>query len=108
DALFISLPMSGKGYDAPAFARLVAAFSTISKWPVVVSCPLAATREEFEQHGVVTFEHDEDAMQALGHLAQHAKRQDVARRLQTPMLDDAQSERRSQPELVTSTRFLSE
>ncbi|NYT38727.1 CoA-binding protein [Allopusillimonas soli] len=106
DALFISLPMSGKGYDAPAFAQSVAAFSKATNRPVVLACPLAATRQVFEQADVVTFEHDEDAMQALGHVAKQRELQEVAGRLYDIVGHDrASNDSRA---ATMGTRFLSE
>lgn len=69
DAFFISLPMSGKGYDVPQFARDAAEFMTRTGKPTVVASPLESTRALFEQAGVPTFVHDEDAMFALSQLA---------------------------------------
>ncbi len=69
DAFFISLPMSGKGYDVPQFARDAAEFMTRTGKPTVVASPLESTRALFEQAGVPTFAHDEDAMFALSQLA---------------------------------------
>ena len=69
DAYFIALPMSGKGYDVERFARDAALFSAATgRRPTVMASPLASTRQSFEAQGVVTFEHDEDAMAALGEL----------------------------------------
>lgn len=69
DAYFISLPMSGKGYDVPRFAADARAFAGQTGRPVVVASPLAATRAAFIEAGVPCFAHDEDAMAALGELA---------------------------------------
>jgi len=84
DALFISLPMSGQGYDAEQFAKDTAAFQADSGKPVVLACPLQRTREVFESHGVAAYEHDEDAMAALGQLsavsALQAKAEEFAER----------------------------
>lgn len=71
DLFFISLPMSGKGYDVPRFARDAHQFAQVTGAPVVIASPLASTRAEFEQHGVLCFEHDEDAMAALAQFARH-------------------------------------
>lgn len=81
DAYFISLPMSGKGYDVPQFAQDTASFAKQTGKPTVVASPLASTRELFERAGVATFEHDEDAMLALGQLARVAALQKEAERL---------------------------
>jgi acyl-CoA synthetase (NDP forming) len=81
DAYFISLPMSGKGYDVERFANDAAAFRESTGKPTVVASPLASTRKVFEAAGVVSFEHDEDAMAALGELMQGRERAAEARRL---------------------------
>jgi acyl-CoA synthetase (NDP forming) len=81
DAYFISLPMSGKGYDVPQFAQDTASFAKQTGKPTVVASPLASTREAFERAGVATFEHDEDAMLALGQLARVTALQREAERL---------------------------
>ena len=69
DMAFISLPMSGKGYDAATFAADAARVMNDLCMPIVLACPLAKTREAFELAGIVSFAHDEDAMEALGQLA---------------------------------------
>lgn len=84
DALFITLPMSGKGYDTDQFARDAAAFTAETGLPVVVSCPLAASRRIFAQAGLATFEHDEDALAALGQLARLSGLRETALRLARP------------------------
>ncbi|MGE3679726.1 MAG: acetate--CoA ligase family protein, partial [Burkholderiales bacterium] len=71
DAYFISLPMSGRGYDVPRFARDAAGFARRTGKPVVVASPLESTRAVFRAEGLATFEHDVDAVAALGQLAQH-------------------------------------
>jgi len=68
DAYFISLPMSGKGYDIPRFAQDTKLFGNVTGKPIVLACPLESTREVFRKAGVVSFEHDEDAMAAIGEL----------------------------------------
>lgn len=65
DAYFISLPMSGRGYDVPRFAADARAFAEATGRPVVVASPLEGTRRVFEEAGVVSFAHDEDAMASL-------------------------------------------
>lgn len=69
DMVFVSLPMSGRGYDAAQFARDAASAKRDRGIPIVVSCPLEKTRKTFEEAGIATFAHDEDAMEALGQLA---------------------------------------
>lgn len=81
DACFISLPMSGKGYDVQQFAQDTADFARQTGKPTVVASPLPSTRELFERAGVATFAHDEDAMLALGQLARVTELKKEADRL---------------------------
>jgi acyl-CoA synthetase (NDP forming) len=71
DGFFVSLPMSGKGYDVPRFARDAAQFVAKTGKPLVLASPLASTREVFRAEGVVTFEHDVDAVSALTQFLRH-------------------------------------
>lgn len=73
DGFFISLPMSGQGYDVPRFARDAADFMARTAKPVVLAAPLEATRRAFEASGVPAFEHDVDAMEALAQILNHAQ-----------------------------------
>ncbi len=73
DAYFISLPMSGKGYDVPRFARDAAQFAARTGKPLVIASPLESTRAVFRAQGLVTFEHDVDGMAALGQFMRHAE-----------------------------------
>jgi acyl-CoA synthetase (NDP forming) len=73
DGFFISLPMSGQGYDVPRFARDTADFMARTAKPVALAAPLEATRRAFEAAGVPAFEHDVDAMQALAQCLRHAR-----------------------------------
>lgn len=81
DAYFISLPMSGKGYDVPRFAADARAFAQQTGRPVVVASPLASTRQSFIDAGVPCFAHDEDAMAGLGELARGQALRAESRRL---------------------------
>lgn len=87
DLFFISLPMSGKGYDVPRFAHDARQFAQVTGAPVVVASPLASTRAQFEQEGVLCFEHDEDAMAALAQFARHQAMRRAA--LALPSASDA-------------------
>ncbi|HYD57671.1 MAG TPA: acetate--CoA ligase family protein [Burkholderiales bacterium] len=71
DGVFVSLPMSGRGYDVPRFAADTAAFAAQTGKPVVLAAPLEATRRAFEAAGVPAFEHDVDAMEALAQVLNH-------------------------------------
>ncbi len=103
DAYFISLPMSGKGYDVERFARDAAQFRAATGRPTVLASPLASTRGAFEAQGVVTFEHDEDAMAALGELVRGQLLRPEALRLSS-----LESEGTAPRDLEGSAGFLSE
>jgi acyl-CoA synthetase (NDP forming) len=104
DAFFISLPMSGKGYDVPQFARDAAEFMARTGKPAVVASPLESTRLLFEQAGVPTFAHDEDAMFALSQLAAVSRLRRDAGRIRGAM----PSGRHAAAEHNGSSVFLSE
>ncbi|KQT13905.1 acetate--CoA ligase family protein [Ramlibacter sp. Leaf400] len=103
DSYFISLPMSGKGYDVPRFAQDARAFARATGRPVAVASPLASTRQAFEDAGVPCFAHDEDAMAALGELARGEAIRAEARRLAA--LDAGPA---ATPPLPSGSGFLSE
>ncbi|RXN83424.1 CoA-binding protein [Achromobacter aloeverae] len=104
DALFISLPMSGLGYDARQFAQDSARFQEATGIPVVLACPLEQTRRIFDEAGLVAFEHDEDAMAALGQLARIRTLQHEAGRLWRGIARPHHPRKGPLP----ATRFLSE
>jgi acyl-CoA synthetase (NDP forming) len=81
DAYFISLPMTGQGYDVPRFARDAGAFAASTGKPLVFASPLAGTRAAFDAEGVAAFAHDEDAMAALGEVVHGEALQREAARL---------------------------
>ncbi|MGE4338880.1 MAG: acetate--CoA ligase family protein [Pigmentiphaga sp.] len=81
DLFFVSLPMSGKGYDVPRFAQDMARFAVSTGRPVAVASPLVSTRRTFEHVGTVTFAHDEEAIAALGDVFRHHQLRDEAERL---------------------------
>ncbi len=104
DAYFISLPMSGKGYDVPQFADDAANFSEKTGKPTFVASPLASTRRAFEAAGVVTFDHDEEAMAALGKIAAVSALRAEANRLSKLHVET----RRDFSNPMNGGRFLSE
>ena len=71
DGFFLSLPMSGQGYDVPRFARDAAQFMRAHGKAVVLASPLGRTRELFREAGVPAFEHDVAAMEALAQFLRH-------------------------------------
>jgi acyl-CoA synthetase (NDP forming) len=103
DSYFISLPMSGKGYDVPRFAQDAREFASATGRPVVVASPLPSTRQAFEAAGVPCFAHDEDAMAALGELSLGEDLRAEARRLAALTAASAPAQA-----LPAATGFLSE
>jgi acyl-CoA synthetase (NDP forming) len=73
DLHFISLPIAGKGYDTPTFARDTAAFMRETGKAIAVAQPQEKIAAEFRAEGIPTFTHDSDAIAALGQLAAHAE-----------------------------------
>ena len=72
DLLLLAMPVAGTGYDVPAFARDMAAFSLTHETPVAVAAPQKSVREEFTKAGVPTFASERVAMDALAQVADHA------------------------------------
>ncbi|TFY96635.1 CoA-binding protein [Ramlibacter humi] len=103
DSYFISLPMSGKGYDVPRFGQDAREFAARTGRPVVIASPLASTRAAFEGTGLPCFAHDEDAMAALGELVRGHQAAQEANRL--ARLDGAASRVATLPR---ASGFLSE
>jgi acyl-CoA synthetase (NDP forming) len=72
DLLLLALPVAGTGYDVPAFARDMAAFSRTHETAVAVAAPQKSVRDEFARVGVPTFASERVAMDALAQVADHA------------------------------------
>jgi acyl-CoA synthetase (NDP forming) len=106
DSCFISLPMTGAGYDVERFAADAAAFQRASGRPTLLASPLAATRRAFESAGVVAFEHDADALAALGQVVRGTALQAEALRLAA--LGDASPALDAPSHAHAVSRFLSE
>lgn len=73
DLYFISLPIAGKGYDTPGFARDAAAFMRETGKAIAVAQPQEKIAAEFRAEDIPTFTHDSDAIAALGQLAAHSE-----------------------------------
>jgi len=72
DGFFLSLPMSGQGYDVARFASDTADFMKRTGKPVALAAPLESTRRAFGAEGVPAFEQEIDAMEALAQVMNHA------------------------------------
>jgi acyl-CoA synthetase (NDP forming) len=73
DLLLLALPVAGTGYDVPAFARDMAAFTETYGTMSAVAAPQASIREAFTTAGVPTFASERVAMDALAQVADHAR-----------------------------------
>ncbi|MGE0658921.1 MAG: acetate--CoA ligase family protein [Reyranellaceae bacterium] len=73
DSYFVSLPIAGRGYDTPGFARDTAAFMAATGKAIAVAQPQSKIAEHFRAEGVPTFRHDSDGIAALGQLAAHSE-----------------------------------
>lgn len=81
DAVFVSLPASGAGYDVPRFARDCAGFIAQTGKPLIVAAPLQSTLDMFRATGIPAFEYDIDAIAALGQFIAHS---DLMRKAAAP------------------------
>ena len=70
DMLMIGIPVSGKGYDFPRFARDTADFAQ-SGLPVVMAAPQLCVRQAFSAAGIPTFETEDGAIRALAQFQAH-------------------------------------
>ncbi len=71
DAVYISLPASGAGYDLPRYLDDCITFVRQTARPLVMANPLAASAKVFRDGGVVVFDHEVAALEALVQLIKH-------------------------------------
>lgn len=71
DMLLIGLPVSGKAYDFPTFARDTARFAQAQRIPVVVAAPQRDVRAAFSAEGIPCFETEDGAIRALSQFTRH-------------------------------------
>lgn len=71
DALLVSLPVAGKGYDLDAFARDAARIAGAAARAVLVSATQASVRAPFQSAGLPCFDDDGDAIAAVAQVARH-------------------------------------
>lgn len=79
DACFVGIPVSGRGYDYPRFARDAAAFAARAGKPVVVATPQEPVAAAFREQGLVVFDEESSAIAALGQVLHHRARMAAAR-----------------------------
>ncbi|WP_247312327.1 acetate--CoA ligase family protein [Bradyrhizobium sp. 48] len=71
DAVMVTIPVAGRGYDIDRFARSAADFARTRNKPVVASAAQSSVRRTFEANGVPTFSTEADAVLALRQYARH-------------------------------------
>ncbi|MCW5623445.1 MAG: acetate--CoA ligase family protein [Burkholderiales bacterium] len=71
DLFFIHIPVSGTGYDVPAFARDTANFAAATGKPVAVAAWQAPVAAVFRAAGVPTYANEAAALGAIAQLVDH-------------------------------------
>lgn len=71
DAVIVTIPVAGRGYDIDGFARASADFARSRNKPVIVSAAQSSVRRTFEANGVPTFFTEADAVLALRQYTLH-------------------------------------
>jgi acyl-CoA synthetase (NDP forming) len=71
DAVYISLPASGAGYDLPRYVDDCSAWVRETGRPLVMANPLKASAQVFREGGIVVFDHEVAALEALAQLIHH-------------------------------------
>ncbi len=71
DAVMISIPVAGQGYDVQAFARDSASFARETGLPIAVSAPQASVANVFRDEGLTIFATESEAVEALAQFLLH-------------------------------------
>lgn len=71
DALLVSLPVAGKGYDLESFARDSARVAHATQRVVMLGATQASVRAPFRAQGLPCFDDDGDAIAAIAQVARH-------------------------------------
>lgn len=71
EALFLGIPVAGRGYDVERFTRDAGALARESNIPFVASFPQASIRDAFAREGVVSFDDEARALKALSRYLSH-------------------------------------
>jgi acyl-CoA synthetase (NDP forming) len=71
DAVVISIPVAGQGYDVQAFARDSASFASETGLPIAVAAPQASVAKIFRDEGLTTFCTESEAVEALAQYLSH-------------------------------------
>jgi acyl-CoA synthetase (NDP forming) len=73
DAVIISIPVAGQGYDVESFARDSADFARDTGLPIVVSATQASVAEIFQDKGLTIFSTEAEAVEALAQYLSHVE-----------------------------------
>lgn len=71
DIFILAVPVAGKGYDVPRFARDAAAVSAQTGKPVVIVAPQESVAAEFKKKDLVVFGDEATAVDSLDRYASH-------------------------------------
>jgi len=80
DAVVVSIPVAGQGYDVEAFARDTASFANETGLPLAVSAPQASIADTFRSRGLTVFPTESEAVEALAQYLSHVNLMHQARR----------------------------
>jgi len=78
DAFLIGIPVAGKGYDVPAFARDTAAFARETGKPLVCAIPQPGVAVHFKEYGLSVYPTEGEAFAALNQYLSHVERMSQA------------------------------
>jgi acyl-CoA synthetase (NDP forming) len=73
DAMIVSVPVAGPGYDIEAFAEEARSFSQKHEKPLIVCAPQASVRQAFSKQRLPTFVTDSDAIRAMAQYISHQR-----------------------------------
>lgn len=90
DACLLGIPVAGRGYDVPQFARDAAAFAADT--PLVLAIPQPNVAAPFREAGLAVFDEEASAVAALSQFLAHRARMRRADDLLPPALAGTQAE----------------
>ena len=73
DAVVISIPVAGQGYDVPAFARDSARFASETGLPIAIAAPQESVARVFRDEGLTLFETESEAVESLAQYLLHVE-----------------------------------
>jgi len=74
DILLVSFPIAGSGYDVEGYADALARLASKRPVTIVVAAYQEPIRKLFQDHGILTYNREREALQALGAYAAYAMR----------------------------------